>query len=293
MSKARTGGSTAADSGSADGSGDEETQQKPAVKLGFLHNVFAEVGNLANFSWHILVAFVDGLRKGHIHWREIVTQMWFLAHVTTVSAMLVMVPLGVGVALQIGSLAGQIGADSYSGAVASFLIIGQAAPLVCALIIAGVGGSAICADLGARTIREEIDAMEVLGIPVMQRLVVPRIIAVTLVCLLLNAIVMIIGLGASLLVHVFVLDGNATSFLRNLVNFSQPSDYIAAAVKAGAFAIISGVVASYRGLTVKKGAQGVGDAVNETVVLAFILVFVANLAISELYPLLIPAKGDY
>jgi len=222
-----------------------------------------------------------------------VEQMWFLARVTAVAAGLVMVPLGVGVALQIGSLAGQIGAGSYSGAVVAFLIIGQAAPLVCALIIAGVGGSAICADLGARTIREEIDAMEVLGIPVLQRLVVPRIIAVTLVCFLLNSIVMVIGLGASLLVHVLILHGNADSFLRNLVQFSQPSDFVAAAVKAVAFAVISGLVASYRGLTVKRGAQGVGDAVNETVVLAFILVFIANLAITQFYPLLVPAKGAY
>ena len=262
-------------------------------KPNMFSNLFGEMGQLFTFSLRVGLAAWDGLRHGKLHWRECVEQMWFLAHVTAVAAALVMVPLGVGVALQIGSLAGQIGAGSYSGAVVAFLIIGQAAPLVCALIIAGVGGSAICADLGARTIREEIDAMEVLGIPVLQRLVVPRMIAVTVVCLLLNSIVMVIGLGASLLVHVTILAGNAESFLRNLVQFSQPSDFIAAAIKAVAFAVISGLVASYRGLTVKRGAQGVGDAVNETVVLAFILVFIANLAITQFYPLLVPAKGAY
>lgn len=271
---------------------DAEAAPEPR-KPNMIANFFAEMGLLFTFSIRVALAGWDGLRHGKLHWREIVEQMWFLAHVTAVAAGLVMVPLGVGVALQIGSLAGQIGAGSYSGAVVAFLIIGQAAPLVCALIIAGVGGSAICADLGARTIREEIDAMEVLGIPVLQRLVVPRVIAVTLVCLLLNSIVMVIGLGASLAVHVLILHGNAESFLRNLVQFSQPSDFVAAAVKAVAFAVISGLVASYRGLTVKRGAQGVGDAVNETVVLAFILVFIANLAITQFYPLLVPAKGAY
>jgi len=258
-----------------------------------IRTMLVEIGMLFAFSVRAAGSTVAAIAGRRLAWRECVTQLWFLAHVTTVASGLVMIPLGVGVALQIGSLADQIGAGSYSGAVVAFLIIGQAGPLVCALIIAGVGGSAICADLGARTIREEIDALEVLGLPVLERLVVPRLIAVAVVCVLLNSIVLVIGLGASLLVHVLVLDGNAQSFLRNLVQFSQPSDFVVSGVKALSFALISGVVASYKGLTVKKGAQGVGDAVNETVVLSFVLVFVANLAITQFYPLFVSVKGAY
>lgn len=258
-----------------------------------IRTMLVEIGMLFAFSVRAAGSTVAAIAGRRLAWRECATQLWFLAHVTTVASGLVMIPLGVGVALQIGSLADQIGAGSYSGAVVAFLIIGQAGPLVCALIIAGVGGSAICADLGARTIREEIDALEVLGLPVLERLVVPRLIAVAVVCVLLNSIVLVIGLGASLLVHVLVLDGNAQSFLRNLVQFSQPSDFVVSGVKALSFALISGVVASYKGLTVKKGAQGVGDAVNETVVLSFVLVFVANLAITQFYPLFVSVKGAY
>ncbi len=151
------------------------------------------------------------------------------------------------------------------------------------LIIAGVGGSAICADLGARTIREEIDALEVLGLPVLERLVVPpddrhcRRLPPTELDSSRNRF------GRKLFVHVLILDGNAQSFLRNLVQFSQPSDFVVSGIKAVAFALISGIVACYKGLTVKRGAQGVGDAVNETVVLSFVLVFVANLAITQFY----------
>ncbi|MFC0453137.1 MlaE family ABC transporter permease [Rhodococcus jostii] len=258
-----------------------------------LSTMLVEIGMLFAFAVRAVGATVRTVTGRRLAWRECATQLWFLAHVTTVASGLVMIPLGVGVALQIGSLADQIGAGSYSGAVVAFLIIGQAGPLVCALIIAGVGGSAICADLGARTIREEIDALEVLGLPVLERLVVPRLIAVAVVCVLLNSIVLVIGLGASLLVHVLVLDGNAQSFLRNLVQFSQPSDFVVSGVKALSFALISGVVASYKGLTVKKGAQGVGDAVNETVVLSFVLVFIANLAITQFYPLIVSVNGAY
>src|SRR3954467_563981 len=109
--------------------------------------------------------------------REFIEQSWFIASVTILPTALVAIPFGAVVALQLGSLIVQLGAQSFTGAAAVLAIIQQAAPLVTALMVAGTGGSAICADLGARTIREEIDAMEVLGVNPVQRLVVPRVLA--------------------------------------------------------------------------------------------------------------------
>ena len=70
----------------------------------------------------------------------------------------------------------------------------QLGPIVTVLVVAGAGATAICADLGARTIREEVDAMEVLGIDPIHRLVVPRVIASTVVAVLLNGLVIAVGL---------------------------------------------------------------------------------------------------
>ena len=75
----------------------------------------------------------------------------------------------------------QLGAQSFTGAASVLAVIREASPIVTALLIAGAGGSAICADLGTRKIRDEIDAMEVLGIWPIQRLVVPRVLACMLV----------------------------------------------------------------------------------------------------------------
>ena len=87
------------------------------------------------------------------------------------------IPFGAVIALQLGNLTRQLGAQSFTGAASVLAVIREASPIVTALLIAGAGGSAICADLGARKIREEIDAMEVLGIDPIQRLVVPRVLA--------------------------------------------------------------------------------------------------------------------
>src|SRR5204863_3007919 len=97
-------------------------------------------------------------------WRELVQQAWFIASVSILPTALVSIPFGAVIALQLGSLVRQLGAQSFTGAASVLAVVREAGPIVTALIIAGAGGSAICADLGARKIREELDAMQVLGI---------------------------------------------------------------------------------------------------------------------------------
>ena len=90
---------------------------------------------------------------------------------------LVSIPFGAVISLQVGNLTGQLGAQSFAGATAVLAVVREAAPIAAALLIAGAAGSAICSDMGARKIREEIDAMEVLGIDPLARLVAPRVVA--------------------------------------------------------------------------------------------------------------------
>src|SRR5258708_35325957 len=113
--------------------------------------------------------------------RELVEQFWFIASVTILPSMLVSIPFGAVITLQVGSLTRQLGAESFTGAASVLAVVQQASPLIVALLIAGAGGSAICADIGARTIREEMDAMEVMSVSPIQRLIVPRVLAVSAV----------------------------------------------------------------------------------------------------------------
>src|ERR1700758_2003328 len=106
--------------------------------------------------------------------RELIEQFWFIASVTILPSMLVSIPFGAVITLQVGSLTQQLGAESFTGAASVLAVVQQASPLIVALLIAGAGGSAICADIGARTIREEMDAMRVMGGSPIPRLIVPR-----------------------------------------------------------------------------------------------------------------------
>ena len=96
----------------------------------------------------------------------------------------VSIPLTVLLIFTLNILLSEFGAADISGAGAAIGAVTQLGPLTTVLVVAGAGSTAICADLGARTIREEIDAMEVLGIDPIHRLVVPRVVAATLVATL-------------------------------------------------------------------------------------------------------------
>src|SRR2546427_8963415 len=120
---------------------------------------------------------------------EFLDQMWFLIKVTTVPVILISIPFGMVIALHVGSFVRQLGAQAHIGAAMVLAVVREEAPVATALLIAGAGGSAMCADLGSRRIRDEIDALEVLGIDPVHRLIMPRIIAASIVAVLLDALV--------------------------------------------------------------------------------------------------------
>ena len=223
--------------------------------------------------------------------RELVEQFWFVASVSMLPAALVAIPFGAVIALQLGSLTLQIGAQSFTGAASVLAVIQQASPIVTALIIAGAAGSAICADLGARTIREEIDAMAVLGVSPIQRLVVPRVLAAMLVALLLNGLVSVVGVLGGYFFNVIMQGGTPGAYLSSFSALAQLSDLWVGELKAVIFGFIAGVVAAYRGLHPAPGPKGVGDAVNQSVVITFLLLFSVNVVITTLYLQLVPGKG--
>lgn len=106
-------------------------------------------------------------------WREFLLQTWFVSRVSIAPTMLLSIPFTVLTVFIINILLVELGAADFSGTGAALGAVTQIGPLVTVLVISGAGATAMCADLGARTIREELDAMRVLGIDPVQALVVP------------------------------------------------------------------------------------------------------------------------
>lgn len=224
--------------------------------------------------------------------REFIEQFWFVASVTILPAALVSIPFGAVIALQVGSLTQQLGAQSFTGGASVLAVIQQASPIIVALLVSGAAGSAICADLGSRKIREELDAMEVMGVSPVQRLVVPRVLATMLVAVLLNGLVSVVGTLGGYFFNVILQHGTPGAYLSSFSALAQLPDLYVSEIKALIFGFIAGIVAAYRGLNPRGGPKGVGDAVNQSVVITFMLLFFVNMVLTAIYLQIVPAKGS-
>jgi phospholipid/cholesterol/gamma-HCH transport system permease protein len=240
--------------------------------------------------------FAIGLESMHVMFRrpwpkgEFLDQVWFLIKVTTVPVILVSIPFGMIISLHVGSFLTELGAQAHMGAAMVLAVVREEAPVATALLIAGAGGSAMCADLGSRRIRDEIDAMAVLGIDAIHRLVMPRLLAASVVAVLLDAIVSIAGIAGGWFFAVVVKHGTSSSYFASFNELSQLADLWMALLKAAIFGWVAGMVACYKGFFVRGGPKGVGDAVNQAVVITFIMLFFLNFILTALYFNFVPQK---
>ncbi|MEV4644731.1 ABC transporter permease [Saccharopolyspora sp. NPDC049357] len=241
--------------------------------------ISAPIGSFYRMSVEV---FRHGFRRP-FQLREFLQQSWMIVSVSVVPTLLVAIPFCVIVVFQLNQLLTELGAADLAGAGAGLAVVREIGPMVSVLVVAGAGATAICADLGARKIRDEIAAMSVMGLNPVQRLVVPRVLASTVVALSLNGLVTFVGLAGSFLFSVLVQNASAGLFLANLTLLTGIDDLLVSELKAAVFGLLSGLVACHLGLNAKGGPKGVGDAVNQTVVFSFILLFAANSLITAVF----------
>nr|WP_233211542.1 ABC transporter permease [Mycobacterium sp. shizuoka-1] len=219
---------------------------------------------------------------------ELIIQAWSLLKVTALPAVLMAIPFGAMVAVQLSGLVNEVGANSLVGSATGVAVLRQGAPVTAGLLMGGAAASAIASDFGARAIREELDALRTLGIDPVRRLVVPRFLALLAITPILVVIVIAMGVGAAFLIATLVNDVTPGSFWLSFGSFAKMIDVWFTLGKGFAFATIVAVISSQRGMEAKGGPRGVADAVNASVVLNVLLIVVVNLAITQIQTMFFP-----
>lgn len=233
---------------------------------------------------------VGDIARGQFQWREMLLQAWRLVTVTTVPAILMAIPFGVIVSVQVGNLIHTLGADSLLGATGGLGVIKQGAPMATGFLLGGAGAAAIAADLGARTIREEIDALNTMGISPVHRLVVPRMAAMLIVAPLLNVLIIFVGVLAGYMVAIAGQGVTPGSYWATFGSFTTTADVWVSLVKALIFGFLVVVIACQRGLEAKGGPRGVADAVNAAVVLSVVSIVIVNLVATQITAMFLPTR---
>ncbi len=133
--------------------------------------------------------------------------------------------------------------------------------------------------------------MEVMGLSVVRRLVVPRLVAAVVVGLALTGLVCFVGFLSGYIFNTFVMNGTPGSFVTTFASFATIGDFVLTMIKAAVFGAIVAVVACHKGLSTRGGPAGVADSVNATVVASILLLMIVNVAFTQLYVLLFPKTG--
>lgn len=219
---------------------------------------------------------------------EFLWQAWALFKVTATPAVLMAIPIGGIVTVVTSGLVAQVGATALLGAASGVGVLRQGAPVTAGLLMGGAAASAIASDFGARAIREELDAMRVLGVDPTRRLVVPRFLALLLIAPILTVVIIVSGTASAYLLSVTVNGVAPGSFWQSFGTFAKMTDVYFAIGKGLVFAAIVAIVSSMRGMEAKGGPRGVADAVNAAVVINTILILLANLVIAQIATMFFP-----
>jgi phospholipid/cholesterol/gamma-HCH transport system permease protein len=175
------------------------------------------------------------------------------------------------------------GGEDFTINLVAVSVLREMAVLITAIMVAGRSGSAFTAEIGVMKTREEVDALEVMGIEPMQVLVVPRLIALVITLPLLTFFADIMGLIGGAAIAQFLLDVSPTQYLARLPQVVDGSDLFVGLFKAPVFAFFIAVVGCMHGLRVSASAESVGRETTRAVVKAIFLVLALDALFSVLF----------
>jgi phospholipid/cholesterol/gamma-HCH transport system permease protein len=249
-----------------------------ARRLGSFGEFFVEVGTMVILTVRTLLSAV---RPPYPYGEELVWQFLFVLKLSWFPLLISTFALNLGApGLQAAGVLSLFGALDRLGGFFVVIAIRWIAPLVTAVVVAGVAGTAITADLGARKIREELDALQVLGVDPVKNLVVPRFLALMVVTGLLDIFAILFGLGAGIAAELLY-HQSLGGFFATLFTNATITDVWSSVLMCTMFGAIVAVVCSYKGMSASGGAAGVGRAVNQAVVISLVAVFFFQFVVSS------------
>jgi phospholipid/cholesterol/gamma-HCH transport system permease protein len=240
-------------------------------------NAMREGGELLNFFGLVVVTFLrSAALPGRIRFISLAAHIEQVGFNALPIVGLLSFLIGVVLAYQGADQLRAFGAEIYAVNLLGVSVLREIGVLLTAILVAGRSGSAFTAEIGTMKVNEEVDAMHTLGLDVIEVLVVPRVLAVTIALPLLAFFADMAGICGGALMSVTVLKLSLGQFLEQLRSALYLSTYWVGLVKAPVFAILIGLVGCYHGLKVEGGAESVGRMTTRSVVHSIFLVIVAD-----------------
>ena len=218
----------------------------------------------------LFLAALRGSFRRPFYWRELIDQCRFILTANSVPLLLTGMGFGAIVSLEAGHFFRAAGAEYRLGGFTVMSNIREFSPVATGLMVAAVSGTAIVADLGARQVRSELEALSVMGLSNVLFLVVPRALALMVMTALYNFPMIVFTMVASYLVGVVIVGVNSGGFLASFFTQGTVVDVIGGEIKCVCFGAIVAAVCIARGVGARGGAEGVARAVHSGVIWSFL-----------------------
>ena len=216
------------------------------------------------------------------YYREFAVQFDKLGFSSLFICMLTGLFTGMVMALQALIQLKPFAATSYVGGMVAVTMIKELGPVLASLMVAGRVGSAITAELGTMVVTEQVDAMRVEGTDIVQRLVTPRVKAMLLAMPLLTVVADAVSLAGGYIMSAGY-GINPTMYVKGLTQFMVFQDLIEGLVKPAFFGLLITMTGCYVGLNTRGGAEGVGNAAKQAVVLSSVLILMSDFFLTKIF----------
>lgn len=245
------------------------------VMIGFM----SATGRFSMFAGSAII----NIFRPRFYWRNLFRQMLEIGYYSLPVVGLTAIFTGAVLALQSYTGFSRFSAESAIPNVVVLSITRELGPVLASIMVAGRVGAAMAAEIGTMRVTEQIDALKTLSTNPIRYLVVPRIVAATLMLPCLVLVANTIGVYGGYLVSVHKLGFSSGPYLKNTLDFLEFYDVYTGLVKAAVFGFIIAIMGCYNGFHSKGGAQGVGIATTNAVVSASITILLTNYLITELF----------
>jgi phospholipid/cholesterol/gamma-HCH transport system permease protein len=220
------------------------------------------------------------LMRGKIHRRNTIEQMVLVGPESLLIAVVTAISVGSVFTIQVAREFINLGAGTTVGGVLALALARELSPVLTAVILAGRVGSAFSAEIGTMQVTEQIDALYMLKTDPIDYLVIPRVLACSLMLPFLTVLSFVAGMAAGLVVANLLYGISDITFLNSIRNFLRVWDLISAIIKSLVFGALIAVIGSSWGLTTTGGAKGVGQSTTTAVVTSLLAIFISDFFLS-------------
>jgi phospholipid/cholesterol/gamma-HCH transport system permease protein len=245
---------------------------------GLISGFFEWFGNLGIFSWRVLKAAVTPPFEG----RELIRQLDDVGSKSLPLVALAGAAVGVVLSMEVRSSMSRFGATSLLPSAIVYSVVQEMGPTITGLVVSGRVGAGIGAELASMKVTEQIDAMEASAVNPFRLLAATRVVACILMLPLLTLAADTCGILMGWLAQTLVSPISLHQFIDSGFRGANLSDFLPPTFKTAFFGLIIGLIACYQGMRTRGGAEGVGRAATNSVVLASLFVILADVVLVKL-----------